>query len=71
MIEGLPVIREAFPRTVRLVTTARLRDSVLLALVDQAELDALAEIERATSQRLIIQERGSPCLLYTSASPRD
>jgi len=62
MIEGLPVIREAFPRTVRLVTTARLRDSVLLALVDQAELDALAEIERATSQRLIIQERGSPAL---------
>lgn len=62
MVEGLPVVREAFPRTVRLVTTGRLRDSVLLALVDQAELDALAEIEGATSQRLVAQERGGPSL---------
>ena len=62
MIEGLPIVREAFPRTVRLVTTARLRESVLLALVDKEELDALAEIEGATSQRLVVQERGSPAL---------
>lgn len=62
MIEGLPVVREAFPRTVRLVTTARLRDSVLLALVDQEELNELAEIEGATSRRLVVQERGSPAL---------
>jgi RES domain-containing protein len=62
MTDGLPVVREAFPRTVRLVTTARLRDSVLLALVDQKELDALAEIEGATSQRLVAQQRGSPAL---------
>src|SRR6478752_144869 len=60
MIEGLPIIREEFPRTVRLVTTARLRESVLLALVDAAELEALAEIEGATSPRLIAQARGTP-----------
>jgi hypothetical protein len=59
MIEGLPVVREAFPRLVRLVTTARLRKSVLLALVEQDELDALAEIEGATSQRLIAETRGT------------
>lgn len=62
MIEGLPVVREAFPRLVRLVTTARLRGSVLLALVEQDELDALAEIEGATSQRLIAETRGTPGL---------
>lgn len=59
MIEGLPVVREAFPRLVRLVTTGRIRDSVLLALVEQDELDALAEIEGATSQRLIAETRGT------------
>jgi hypothetical protein len=59
MIEDLPIIREAFPRTVRLVTTARLRESVLLALVDAAEIDALAEIEGATSSRLVAEGRGS------------
>jgi RES domain-containing protein len=59
-IEGIPVIRDAFPRTVRLVTTARLRDSVLKALVDSAEeLSELAEIEAATSTRLIAQDRGT------------
>lgn len=62
MVEGLPIVREAIPRTIRLVTTARLRDSVLLALVDREELDDLAEIEGATSQRLVVQERGSPAL---------
>jgi RES domain len=57
-LDGLPVGREAFRRTVRLVTTARLRDAVLKALVDEAELEALAEIEGATSARLIAEQRG-------------
>lgn len=58
-VDGLPVIRDAFPRTVRLVTTARLRPAVLADLVDdEAELAAVAEIEGATSSRLIAEERG-------------
>lgn len=59
MIEGLPVTREALPRTVRLVTSARLRDAVLRGLVDKADLAALAEIEGATSGRLVTEARGS------------
>ncbi len=39
-------------RAVRLVTTARLRDPVLLRLVSRPLLDDLAEIEGATSARL-------------------
>ena len=58
MIDGVPVVREAFPRTVRLVTTARLRASVLAELVDKDDLDALAEIEGATSRRLTAETRG-------------
>jgi hypothetical protein len=59
-LDALPVIREAFERSVRLVTTARLREAVLLPLVDGLEdLDALAEIEGATSNRLIAEDRGS------------
>jgi RES domain-containing protein len=55
----VPVVTEAFPRTVRLVATARLRQAVLTPLVDTAaELEALAEIEGATSSRQIAQERG-------------
>jgi RES domain-containing protein len=46
-----PVTTLAEPRAVRLVATARLRDPVLLALVDPALLDDLAEIEGATSAR--------------------
>jgi hypothetical protein len=58
-VAGVPLVTEAFPRTVRLVTTARLRAAVLTPLVDGAdELTALAEIEGATSSRLIAQERG-------------
>jgi RES domain-containing protein len=58
-IDGVPIVTEAFPKTVRLVTTARLRDAVLAPLVDnQDELDLLAEIEGATSTRLIAQDRG-------------
>jgi RES domain-containing protein len=56
---ALPLLREAFPRTIRLVTSARLRKAVLLPLADTAdELDLIAEIEGATSGRLIAEERG-------------
>jgi hypothetical protein len=59
-IEGVPIIRDAFARTIRLVTTARLRDSVLKALADtDEELAQLAEIEGATSARLLAQDHGS------------
>jgi hypothetical protein len=58
-LDGIPIVREAFPRTVRLVTTARLRDPVLLPLVDsETELADLAELEGATSSRLIGQATG-------------
>ena len=59
MIDGLTVTRAALPRTVRLVTTARLRKSVLLDLVEPEELEALVEIEGATSNRLLAQARGA------------
>ena len=60
LLEGLPVVREAFARTVRLVSTARLRESILRPLVDNdEELAALFELEGATSGRLIAQDRGS------------
>lgn len=53
------LVREAFPRTVRLVASARLREPVLAPLVDSGdELDLLAEIEGATSGRLVAEERG-------------
>ena len=59
MREEAPIVREAFPRTVRLVSSARLRPPVLEALVGADEIDALAEIEGATSARLIAQDRGT------------
>jgi hypothetical protein len=59
MLDGLPVVREAFPRTVRLVSTARLRPPVLERLVPADEAAALAEIEGATSQRLVAERRGA------------
>lgn len=59
MPEGIPVTREALPRTVRLVSTARLRDAVLLGLVGADELDTLADIEGATSGRVILETRGT------------
>jgi RES domain-containing protein len=59
MLDGLPIIREAFPRTVRLVSTARLRPPVLKPLVDnEEELGQLAELEGATSTRLRRQSTG-------------
>ena len=58
-VDDVPVVTEAFPKTVRLVTTARLREAVLTPLADsQDELDLLAEIEGATSSRLLAQDRG-------------
>jgi RES domain-containing protein len=57
-----PVARIALERTVRLVATARLRDPVLLQLVDRAWFDDLAEIEGATSARLTAQQQGSEAL---------
>jgi hypothetical protein len=59
MLEGLTISRHALERTVRLVATARLRESVLLDLVDDSELDALSEIEGGTSNRRIAQARGA------------
>ena len=55
----LPLVREAFERTIRLVSSARLREAVLAPLADTADEEALlAEIEGATSSRLIAEERG-------------
>lgn len=58
-IADLPTIREAFERTIRLVPSARLRAAVMAPLADDADdLVLLAEIEGATSGRLIAEERG-------------
>lgn len=58
-MSSLPLVREAFPRTVRLVSSARLRAAVMSPLADtDDELALLAEIEGATSGRLIAEERG-------------
>lgn len=56
---AVPTVREAFGRTVRLVTSARLREAAMAPLADtQGELDDLAEIEGATSSRQIAESRG-------------
>lgn len=53
------MVREAFSETVRLVASARLREAVLAPLADdQNELASLAELEGATSGRLVAEERG-------------
>jgi hypothetical protein len=52
------VERIAIERTVRLVASARLRDPVLLQLVQASQLADLAEIEGATSGRLMHKARG-------------
>ena len=52
MIQGFPVVRKAIERTIRLVSTARLRPPVLEDLVSVELLSALEEIEGATSGRL-------------------
>ncbi|MBU8536256.1 RES family NAD+ phosphorylase [Falsiroseomonas tokyonensis] len=52
-MKGFPLRTEALPRTTRLVTTARLRESVLRALIDtDEEFALLAALEGATSARL-------------------
>ena len=57
--DELSLVREAFPGTIRLVPSARLRDPVMAPLADnQDELDLLAEIEGATSARLVAEARG-------------
>lgn len=66
-VAGVPVTVLAYPRTVRLVSTARLRASVLEALVDnERELQELAEIEGATSGRLQAETIG-----FSDLSPQD
>lgn len=56
----LPLVRAAFERTIRFVASARLRAAVLEALADTLEeRDLLAEIEGATSGRLVAEERGT------------
>lgn len=58
-VADVPVSTIAYPKTVRLVSTARLREAVLANLVDsQVELDELAEIEAATSSRIRAQATG-------------
>jgi RES domain-containing protein len=54
-----PIARIAVERTVRLVTTARLREAVLLTLAGQGYQADLAEIEGATSGRLAAQQQGT------------
>ncbi len=56
---SLPTVREALERTIRLVPSARLRAAVMASLGDDDDdLALLAEIEGATSGRLIAEERG-------------
>jgi hypothetical protein len=55
---NLPTTFLALQRTVRLVSTARLRDPVLLLLARAEILSDVAEIESATSARLLAQNRG-------------
>lgn len=57
--DTLPLVRAAFERTIRLVASARLREAVMARLADNADdLALLAQIEGATSSRLIAEERG-------------
>src|SRR5262245_34424816 len=57
-----PIERIALERTVRLVTTARLRDPVLLKLVERKFFDDLAEIEGSTSGRLTTVLHGAEAI---------
>ncbi len=59
LLAGLEVVRAAFARTVRLISSATLRRAVLSALVEEEDLAALAEIEGATSGRMIAEQRGN------------
>lgn len=59
---SFPLARLALERTVRLVATARLRDPVLRKLVNEALEGDLAEIEGATSGRLLAERRGTEAM---------
>src|ERR1700727_3917684 len=59
MLNGLPVVREVFPRPLRLVPPAPPPPPVLEALVSAEDAAALAEIEGATSNRLLAESRGT------------
>lgn len=65
MLDNLPIVRGAYERTVRLVATARLRPAVLADVVSPDLLDALHEIEGATSGRLNGQWRGTSAIEAT------
>lgn len=55
----VPTVTEGFACTVRMVTTARLRDAALSGISHTPlELDEMAEIEQATSNRQVAEERG-------------
>ncbi|MEQ8399283.1 MAG: RES family NAD+ phosphorylase [Gammaproteobacteria bacterium] len=59
-IQGFPVVLLPGPRGVRLVSTARLRDPVLNALIDtEEERRAIEEIESFSSGRLTAERRGT------------
>lgn len=58
MFDKLKTTIIAKEKSIRLVSSARARDSVLKALVDETEFDILAQIEGATSTRLKAQGRG-------------
>lgn len=60
--ENIPIVRIAFERTIRLVTTARLRADVLASLVSEDEVGVLGEIEGATSQRLLAENNSGGAL---------
>ncbi|MGK2912160.1 MAG: RES family NAD+ phosphorylase [Sphingobium sp.] len=62
LLDGLRITRMAVERTVRLVSTAVLRPPVLAPLVPDDMLDALVEIEGATSGRLNGQWRGTTAM---------
>jgi RES domain-containing protein len=59
---SFPTARIALERTVRLVSSARLRDPVLLKLAGTTLQGDLAEIEGATSGRLEAQRQGTQSL---------
>ena len=59
-VHGFPVVLLPGPRGVRLVSTARLRDPVLNALIDtEEERRAIEEIESFSSGRLTSERRGT------------
>lgn len=62
MTPSYRVERLALSRTVRLIPTARLREPALQKLAPADHLEALAEIEGATSARLLAMENRSAAL---------